>query len=239
MNQHPPQTHIVKAFSDELDQLHDEISRMGGMAETQVADAVRAVARRDTALAAEVVAREDQVNEMQVEIEKQVIRLFALRQPMAADLRTNIAALKIASDLERIGDLAKNIARRTEVLNAAEPIQLTRSVERMGQLVSAQLNEVLNAYAARDLEPAKRVWRNDDEVDAHYDSLFRELVTYMMEDPRMIGASAHLLFVAKNLERIGDHATNIAEVIHYLVTGDHLVMDNAAPAEGAPDPQGA
>ena len=222
--QNPP-SHTVRAFSEELDNLANEVARMGGLVESQVADVITAVVRRDTELADSVVKRDAEVDAMQHHIEKQVIRLFALRQPLASDLRANVAALKVAADLERVGDLAKNIARRTRELNEAEPIALTRGVERMGRLAAAQLHDVIGAFIARDVEPALRAWRKDDEVDSHYESLFRELLTYMMEDPRKIGPSAHLLFIAKNIERIGDHATNIAEVVHYLVTGDPLQQD--------------
>ena len=141
---------------------------------------------------------------------------------MASDLRATIGALKISTDLERIADLAKNIAKRTLVLNQFEPIGLTRSIRRMGRLAARHLNDVLDAYAAQAVRRAVQVWVRDEDIDEHYNSLFRELLTYMMEDPRMIGACAHLLFMAKNIERIGDHATNIAEVVHYLVTGEEL-----------------
>ena len=156
-------------------------------------------------------------------MEQKAIRLIALRQPMANDLRKTMAAMKIASNLERCGDLAKNIAKRTLVLSEIEPMPtLNRSIERMGRLVETRLKEVLDAYISNDAERAMEVWRRDEEVDAHYNSLFRELLTYMMGDPRTITACAHLLFVAKNLERIGDHATNIAEIVHYEITGEQV-----------------
>jgi phosphate transport system protein len=156
-------------------------------------------------------------------VEQKAIRLIALRQPMANDLRKTMAAMKIASNLERCGDLAKNIAKRTLVLSEIEPMPtLNRSIERMGRLVETRLKEVLDAYISNDAERAMEVWRRDEEVDAHYNSLFRELLTYMMGDPRTITACAHLLFVAKNLERIGDHATNIAEIVHYEITGEQV-----------------
>jgi phosphate transport system protein len=150
-------------------------------------------------------------------------RSIALRQPVADDLRRTVAALKISSNLERCGDLAKNIAKRALVIAESDPITpLTRSIERMGELVSARLKDVLDAFAARDIDRARTVWQRDNEVDEHYDSIFRELLTYMMADPRTITSCAHLLFVAKNLERIGDHATNIAEIILYEVTGEQV-----------------
>jgi len=169
-----------------------------------------------------------------VPVERRIIRLFALRQPMAADLRATIAALKIIADLERVGDLAKNIARRTHALNEHDPVAYTSQVERMGRLVLGHLSQVLSAYAAGDIAPAVGVWERDDDVDEHYNSLFRDVVTGMTEEPRLIGPGAHLLFVAKNLERIGDHATNIAEVVHYVVTGEELSADRprgAGPEE--------
>jgi len=214
--------HTVKAFTEELDALTQEVARMGGLAETAVNDSLSAVARRDTELAQAVIQRDRKIDHAQREVEKRAIKLFALRQPMASDLRVVLTAWRIAGELERVGDLAKNIAKRTLILNQAEPIQLTRSVERMGKIAASHLNQVLNAYANRDVQAAINVWNGDDNIDAHYNSLFRELLTYMIEDPRMISSCAHLLFVAKNLERIGDHGTNIAEYIHFLVTGEEI-----------------
>ena len=215
--------HTVKAYGDELNQLTAEVARMGGLAEAQVADAVDSVARRDVALARAVVERDAKLDAMHREIEKKAIRLIALRQPVASDLRRALAAMKLAVDLERTGDLAKNIAKRALILAEGEPMQpLTRSIERMGKLVSMRLRDVLDAYAAGEVDRAVAVWNTDDEVDEHYNSLFRELLTYMMGDPRMIGACTHLLFMAKNLERIGDHATNIAETIYYEITGQEF-----------------
>jgi len=215
--------HIVKSYEDELNTLAAEGARMGGLAEAAVADALQAVVKRDQELAGAVIARDDRLDVAEREIEKRAIRLIALRQPMANDLRRTVAAMKIANNLERIGDLAKNIAKRTLVLVEEEPMTpLTRSIERMGKLVLNRLTAVLDAYSRSDLERALAVWSQDDEVDEHYNSLFRELLTYMMGDPRTITACAHLLFVAKNLERIGDHATNIAELVNYEITGDEI-----------------
>jgi phosphate transport system protein len=212
--------HTVKAYGDELNQLTAEVARMGGLAEAQVADAVESVARRDVELARAVVERDARLDALHRDIEKKAIRLIALRQPVASDLRRTLASMKLATDLERTGDLAKNIAKRALILAEGEPMQpLTRSIERMGKLVSTRLRDVLDAYAAAEVERAISVWNTDDEVDEHYNALFRELLTYMMGDPRTIGACTHLLFMAKNLERIGDHATNIAETIHYEITG--------------------
>ncbi|OYU71206.1 MAG: phosphate transport system regulatory protein PhoU [Alphaproteobacteria bacterium PA2] len=216
--------HIVKSYEDELNALTAECARMGGLTEAQVADSLEAVIKRDQALAEQVVGRDERLDILQADIERKAIRLIALRQPMANDLRRTVAAMKIANNLERCGDLAKNIAKRTMVLAEAEPMAaLTRSIERMGRLVTGRLKDVLDAYTASNLDRAMQVWSRDDEVDEHYNSLFRELLTYMMGDPRTITACAHLLFVAKNMERIGDHATNIAEIIHYEITGDEMI----------------
>ncbi|WP_374600008.1 phosphate signaling complex protein PhoU [Brevundimonas sp.] len=215
--------HTVKAYGDELNQLTAEVARMGGLAEAQVADAVDSVARRDIALARAVVERDAKLDAMHREIEKKAIRLIALRQPVASDLRRALSSMKLAVDLERTGDLAKNISKRALILAEGEPMQpLTRSIERMGKLVSMRLRDVLDAYAAGEVDRAVAVWNTDDEVDEHYNSLFRELLTYMMGDPRTISACTHLLFMAKNLERIGDHATNIAETIYYEITGQEF-----------------
>ncbi|HVK41930.1 MAG TPA: phosphate signaling complex protein PhoU [Phenylobacterium sp.] len=219
--------HIVKSYEDELNALTADCARMGGLTEAQVGDAIDAVVKRDQSLAQAIVGRDERLDILEADIERKAIRLIALRQPMANDLRKTVAAMKIASNLERCGDLAKNIAKRTLVLNEAEPITpLTRSIERMGRLVLGRLKDVLDAYTGSDLDRALAVWSRDDEVDEHYNSLFRELLTYMMGDPRTITACAHLLFVAKNLERIGDHATNIAEIIHYEITGEDMISSD-------------
>jgi phosphate transport system protein len=216
--------HTVKSYEDELNALMAECARMGGLAEAQVADSLDAVVRRDRAVADSVVARDERLDDLEADIERKAIRLIALRQPMANDLRRTVGAMKIAMNLERIGDLAKNISKRTVVILEAEPVTpATRSIERMGRLVVARLKEVLDAYTASEVERAVAVWSRDDEVDEHYNSLFRELLTYMMGDPRTITACAHLLFIAKNLERIGDHATNIAEIVHYEITGEEMM----------------
>jgi phosphate transport system protein len=218
--------HIVKTYGEELEQLSAEVVLMGGLAEAQVADAVEAVARRDVALAQSVVQRDHRLDDLEKDVEKKCIRLIALRQPMADDLRRTVAAMKIATSLERTGDLAKNIAKRAIVVAEAEPMSpITRSIERMGKLVSSRLRDVLDAYKGGKIDLAQSVWASDAEVDEHYNALFRELLTYMMGDPRMISACTHLLFMAKNLERIGDHATNIAEHIHYELTGEDYVEE--------------
>jgi len=184
----------------------------------------RAIARRDVTIAQGVITRDARLDEIEIDIERRAIRLIALRQPVADDLRRTVAALKISMNLERCGDLAKNIAKRALVIAESDPLTpLTRSIERMGELVAGRLKDVLDAFAARDLDRARAVWQRDQEVDEHYDAIFRELLTYMMGDPRTIASCAHLLFVAKNLERIGDHATNIAEIVHYEITGEDMV----------------
>lgn len=226
--------HIVKSYDEELTQLAAEVARMGGLAETQVAACVQAVATRDVELAESVVARDERLDSLEIEIEARCTRLIALRQPLANDLRRTLSSIKIAGNLERCGDLAKSIAKRAIVLAENEPLApLTGALERMGRLVTSRLREVLDAYTSADLERAVAVWSTDHEVDEHYNSLFRELLTYMMGDPRTITACAHLLFVAKNLERIGDHATNIAEIIHYELTGEPL---NQPRPKGKPVP---
>jgi len=216
--------HTVKSFEEELNTLSAECARMGGLTESQVADAITAVVKRNQELASAVVGRDDRLDVAEREIERRAIKLIALRQPLADDLRRTVAAMKIANNLERCGDLAKNIAKRTLVITESDPMTpLTRSIDRMGKLVVQRLTSVLDAYARSDLERALAVWSQDEDVDEHYNSLFRELLTYMMADPRTITACAHLLFVAKNLERIGDHATNIAEIIHYQITGEDMI----------------
>jgi len=214
--------HTVRAYDEDLDAITAELARMGGLTEAAVAEAIRAIARRDVALAEIVISRDAQLDALDTEIERKAIRLIALRQPVADDLRRTVAAMKISSNLERCGDLAKNIAKRAIVLNREPPIRLTASLARMGKQALAQLKHVLDAYSDRNAEAAEAVWKQDPEIDEIYNSLFRELLTYMMEDPRTIGLCTHLLFVAKNIERSGDHATNIAEVVYHMVRADHL-----------------
>jgi phosphate transport system protein len=216
--------HTVKSYEEELNKLSAECARMGGLTEAQVADALIAVVKRNQDIATGVVTRDDKLDFAERDIERRAIRLIALRQPMADDLRRTVAAMKIANNLERCGDLAKNIAKRALVIIESDPMTpLTRSIDRMGKLVLTRLSAVLDAYARGDVERAIAVWSQDEDVDEHYNSLFRELLTYMMADPRTITACAHLLFVAKNLERIGDHATNIAEIVHYQLTGEDMI----------------
>jgi phosphate transport system protein len=214
--------HIVKAYDDDLAALKAMLSHMGGMAEEQLAKSIDALVRRDTKLADSVVAGDERIDAMEIEVEEKAVLTIAKRQPMARDLRNIMVAIRIAADLERIGDLAKNVAKRSHAIAEQVPRRLAKALERMGELSQAQLKLVLDAFAASDAEKAMEVWLHDEDIDALYNSIFRELLTYMMEDPRMIGACTHLLFAAKNIERIGDHATNIAENIYYLVHGEML-----------------
>ncbi len=229
--------HIVKSFDDSLEVLRQTIVRMGGMSESQLARSMQALSRRDASLAAEVVRDDAEVDMLEQEVSNQVIRLLALRQPMAYDLREIIAALKIASDLERIGDYAANIAKRSIALTQLPSMRPASAIPRLARLVQEIIKETIDTYISRDPERALDVWRRDEEVDEVYTGLFRELLTYMMEDPRNITPCTHLLFIAKNIERIGDHATNIAEVLHFQVTGKMIVggrpKGDASPFEVA------
>jgi phosphate transport system protein len=211
--------HLAKSFEDELKRLNSMISRMGGLAEAQLADAIRAVTDRDSDLAAEVVKSDPKIDDLEREIDDLALRVLALRQPMAVDLRAILSALKISAELERIADYAANVAKRSIALNQVAPIRPVSAIPRMGQVVREMIKDVLDAYANADVDKAVLVWSRDEELDEMYSSLFRELLTYMMEDPRNITASTHLLFIAKNIERIGDHATNIAETVYFLVKG--------------------
>ena len=215
--------HTSTAFDEDLRELSSRLAEMGGLAERLVADSIRALVKRDTDLAQRVIAADVQIDLLLREIEEKAVLTIARRQPMAVDLREVVAALRISNDLERVGDLAKNTAKRVLALDGEyNAPRLLRGVEHMSEMVLAQLKEVLDAYGARDDARALAVWKRDGEVDAMYTSLFRELLTYMMEDPRHITLCTHLLFCAKNIERIGDHATNIAETIYYLVVGEPL-----------------
>ena len=228
-----PTDHIVRSYDEDLRRLRDMTARMGGLAERQVADSTRALVRRDTALASEVVQRDAQIDQLEREIEAFCVRLIALRQPMAADLRVIIGAMKASNDLERIGDYARNAAKRAIVLASLPPLGSLNGFERMAHLVQENLKAAMDAFVANDADAARRVWEADEPVDAIYNGIFRELLTFMMEDPRNITAATHMLFIAKNLERIGDHTTNIAERIHYAVRGDNLPEDRPKADESA------
>lgn len=214
--------HTVKAYGHELEELSTKLVQMGGLAEAQLAAAIEALSKRDNALAERTVAADAQIDDFEHEVEDQAVRLLALRQPLGSDLREVLAAIKICSDIERIGDLAKNLSKRALVLNQERPVPLTQGLSRMGLFGLRLLKDVLDAYIRKDAALALAVWRSDEELDELYNSLFRELLTYMMEDPRTISSCTHLLFIAKNLERIGDHATNIAETVHFMVEGTYI-----------------
>jgi phosphate transport system protein len=217
--------HTAKAFDVDLQELARMVAEMGGLAEKQVADALDALVRRDTDRAQQTVAADPDIDALQAEIEDKAVLTIARRQPMAVDLREVVGALRVSNDLERIGDLAKNIGKRVMALDGEfYPPRLIRGVDHMGSLVLAQLKEVLDSYARHDLKKALAVWNRDEEVDALCTSVFRELLTYMMEDPRNITFCIHLMFSAKNIERMGDHATNIAETVYYMIEG-HAIAD--------------
>jgi phosphate transport system protein len=212
--------HIVTAFDTELGELRRKVAEMGGIAEKMLGDATRALVKRDVNLAQAVIAADPRLDELQREVEEQSILTIAKRQPMAVDLREVVASIRVSGDIERVGDLAKNIGKRVvAIADQLQPTKIVVGVEHMSELVQGQLKDVLDAYAQRDPTRALDVWRRDGDIDSLYTSLFRELLTYMMEDPRNISFCTHLLFAAKNIERIGDHTTNIAETVHYLVTG--------------------
>jgi len=215
--------HTAKAFDVDLQEITRMVAEMGGLAEKQISDSVDALARRDAELGARVVAVDATIDALQREIEEKAVLTIARRQPMAVDLREIVSALRVVNDLERIGDLAKNIGKRVAALDGEfHPQKLIRGVEHMAAMVLGQLKEVLDSYAGHDLQKALTVWKGDEEVDAMCTSLFRELLTYMMEDPRNITFCIHLMFCAKNIERMGDHATNIAETVYYMIEGRAL-----------------
>ncbi len=212
--------HTVRSFDDDLKRLDHLIAEMGGLAEVQLAGAIEALVRRDIERAAAIVAADRRIDALEVQVDQHTISILARRQPMARDLREIVGALKTSSMIERIGDYAKNIAKRTTAIAEVTPVPSVQTVARLGQLAQAMIKDVLDAYLARDRDKADAVRLRDRELDALYTAIFRELLTYMMEDPRSITACTHLLFVAKHMERIGDHATNIAEIVHFLVTGE-------------------
>jgi phosphate transport system protein len=211
--------HIIKSYDQELQRLDNIVAEMGGTAESQLASAMEAIVKRDADLAAMVIESDARVDELEREVESLAVRLLALRQPMARDLRQIIAALKISTDIERIGDYATNVAKRSIALDNIAPVRPVYALPRMGRVAAAMIKDVLDAYVERDADKAMAVWLRDEELDEMYTSLFRELLTYMIEDPRNITAGTHLLFMAKNLERIGDHTTNVAETLYFLVNG--------------------
>jgi len=231
-----PSEHIVKSYTAEMDHLTTLIAEMGGYAETAVIEAMQALRRRDSDRAERVIEGDRKIDALEEQVSSLVVRLLALRQPMAADLRTIFAALKIAGDLERIGDYAKNIAKRTLILNKSPATGPVAGIANLSRMVEAMLHDVLNAYVANDAAVAERLRLRDSEVDEAHTGLFRELLTYMMEDPRTISVCTHLIIVAKNLERIGDHSTNIAENLIYQVRGERLTDRHADnPQSDNPD----
>ncbi|MBX9452706.1 phosphate signaling complex protein PhoU [Neoaquamicrobium sediminum] len=218
--------HTVRAYDEELATLGNRIAAMGGHAERMVDEAVAALINADAALARKVIADDVVLDEGQRWIDDRAIVLIAKRQPMADDLREIIGTIRISADLERVGDLGKNIAKRVvAVADTRQPVQLFRGLEALATLALTQLKQVLDVYASRSVGAIAFMRDRDEEIDAMYTSLFRELLTYMMEDPRNISPCTHLLFCAKNIERIGDHATNIAETVYYVVTGEQLPLE--------------
>jgi phosphate transport system protein len=218
--------HTVRSYDEELKFLAQKIAEMGGHAERMVDQSIKALVKADNVLAKQVVLDDQFMDDAQREIDEKAIMIIAKRQPMASDLREIIGAIRISADLERVGDMGKNIAKRNAAVSeTAHPLRVFRGLENLAQLALVQLEEVLDIYASRAVDRLERARSRDEEIDAMYTSLFRELLTYMMEDPRNISSCTHLLFCAKNIERIGDHATNIAETIYYITTGQHMSLD--------------
>lgn len=221
--------HTVTAFDDDLHLLVAKITEMGGIAENMVGRSVSALISADKGLGQSVVAEDKHLDALQMEIDDHVVRIIAKRQPMAQDLREVIGALRMATDLERIGDLGKNIARRSfQIEGNLPPKKLLRGLQHLTDVSLEQLKDSLDAYASKDIDKANAVWERDDEIDSLYTSLFRELLTYMMEDPRTITYCTHLLFCAKNLERIGDHITNLCESVNYMIIGQYEMASEEA-----------
>ena len=214
--------HTLKAFDEDIERLRALISQMGGLAEHAIGEAMRCLIERDTEGAEKVIADDKKLDALEVETERRAVQLIALRAPMAGDLRDVVAALKISGVVERIGDYAKNIAKRVPLLESAGKIEPISLLPEMARISTGMVHDILDAFVERDADAAIRVCRRDDAVDDFYDSIFRTLLTHMMENPHNIGQATHLLFVAKNLERVGDHATNIAEMVYYAATGQHM-----------------
>ena len=214
--------HTLKAFDQDIERLRALISQMGGLAEHAISEAMRCLTQRDVEAATRVVEEDKKLDALEVETERRAVQLIALRAPMAGDLRDVVAALKISGVVERIGDYAKNIAKRVPQLDNVGKIEPVALLGEMARIATEMVHDVLDAFVERDAEAAVRVCERDSAVDDFYDSIFRTMVTHMMENPQTIGQSAHLLFVAKNLERVGDHATNIAEMVYYAATGEYM-----------------
>ncbi len=215
--------HTVKAFDEDIGRLRGLISQMGGLAEHAIENAMRALARGDLDLAQQVRKADQQIDTIEAEVERLTVRIIALRAPMANDLREVIAAIKIAAVLERIGDYAKNIAKRVPLIESEHPIEPISVIQAMARMAAEMVHDALDAFAARDAEASVELCARDKTLDDFYDSIFRTLVTFMVENPKTITQVAHLLFVAKNLERIGDHATNVAEMVYFAATGTTMV----------------
>ncbi|TNE31649.1 MAG: phosphate signaling complex protein PhoU [Alphaproteobacteria bacterium] len=213
--------HTVKAFDEDITRLRGLITEMGGLAEVAIQESLDALVRGDEELAAKVVARDKKLDALEMEVDKLAVRVIALRAPMADDLREVIAALKIAGVVERIGDYSKNIAKRVGMIEDRKRFEPLTLLPAMGELAAEMVHDVLTAYAARDAGLAREVIKADEKVDAFYNSIFRNFVSYMVENPSTISSAAQLLFVARNIERIGDHATNVAEMVHFAATGDY------------------
>lgn len=217
--------HIVSSFTDELDQLSANLLRMGGMAEAMIRDACKAVVKDNESLAANVIQRDAELDKLESECERDVVRILALRQPMASDLRMVIGGIKLAGTIERIGDLAKNIARRSINLDDPPTASSLRGIKSMGKAVSRQLQMALDAFAKQDARAALEVINQDDDIDSHYNALLRLMLSFIAEDPEQIDARANVLFIVKNLERIGDHCANIAKVVYYTATGEQVLSE--------------
>jgi phosphate transport system protein len=226
--------HTLKAFDQDLDQLRAGIAEMGGLAEAAIADSMRALINRDAETARKVVEADKRIDALEAEIERQAVQIIALRAPMADDLREVVAALKIAGIVERIGDYAKNIAKRVSAIEESRNLKPLSLLPEMARMTGDMLHSVLDAFAARDAEKAADVCERDKAVDDFYNSIFRTLLTFMMEDPHNITPATHLLFIAKNLERIGDHTTNVAEMVYFAATGTHLAERERAGDVFAP-----
>jgi phosphate transport system protein len=214
--------HTVKAFDEDIGQLRGLLAQMGGLAEEAIDNAMDALKRHDLEAAQAIVDGDKRIDALEAEVERLAVRLIALRAPMADDLREVVAALKIAGVLERIGDYAKNIAKRVKAIDGKSAIEPLSLLPSMANMANEMVRKVLDAFAARDADAARRVCEMDRAVDDFYNSIFRTLVTFMMENPQSIGQAAHMLFIAKNLERVGDHATNVAEMVYYTATGEHM-----------------
>jgi phosphate transport system protein len=216
------QEHTVKAFDEDITRLRGLIAEMGGLAEVSLAEAMEALVKGNSELAKGVIARDKRIDSLEAEVDKLAIRVIALRAPMADDLREVIAALKIAGVVERIGDYAKNIAKSTDKIEGRKKFEPLTLIPAMAEVAGEMVHDVMTAFAARDAALAAEIVARDDKVDAFYNSIFRNLVSHMIENPSSISSAAELLFVARNIERIGDHATNVAEMVHYAATGAYL-----------------